>query len=176
MAELFSLLMNQNLNSVAVYETLPLIDTNYWELNKHLFVSDIVYDSIETIDKFYKYVVLIQEQQILIKQQQKQHLLQTQKNLGNAEYKLLTETFDTVIAPSINSASSNELPKFDENLFWKTYNIKQSLFKNIISNGCFTEYVSKQTSLTASTIFTSYALLEITGCQGYRKLREIAKM
>lgn len=176
MEEMLSLLTNQNLNSVAIYETLPIIDTNYWERNKHLFVEDIKHNSIETLDKFYKYVVLIQEQQLLIKQQQKQHLLQTQTSLGKGEYQLLIETFGQVTGSTINSYFSNELPKFDENLFWKIYATKQPLLKNIINNNCFTEYISKQTGSTASTIFKSYSLLEVTGCQGYRKLCEIAKM
>ena len=70
MQEIQSYITEQGLNFSAFYESLLLIDTNYWSKYKHLFVRKMDNKSYNNLNKFYQYIC-IQEQQDLLRNLQK---------------------------------------------------------------------------------------------------------
>ena len=71
MQEIQSYITEQGLNFSAFYESLLLIDTNYWSKYKHLFVRKMDNKSYNNLNKFYQYILCIQEQQDLLRNLQK---------------------------------------------------------------------------------------------------------
>ena len=71
MQEIQSCITEQGLNFSAFYESLLLIDTNYWSKYKHLFVRKMDNKSYNNLNKFYQYILCIQEQQDLLRNLQK---------------------------------------------------------------------------------------------------------
>ena len=69
--EIPTYIVNGLLNDTAFYESLILMEQNYWNEYKHLFVRKMDKESYNAINKFYDYVSEIQEQQELVKQMQK---------------------------------------------------------------------------------------------------------
>ena len=67
MQEIQSYITEQGLNFSAFYESLLLIDTNYWSKYKHLFVRKMDNKSYNNLNKFYQYILCIQEQQDLLR-------------------------------------------------------------------------------------------------------------
>lgn len=67
MQEIQSYITEQGLNFSAFYESLLLIDTNYWSKYKHLFVRKMGNKSYNNLNKFYQYILCIQEQQDLLR-------------------------------------------------------------------------------------------------------------
>ena len=60
MQEIQSYITEQGLNFSAFYESLLLIDTNYWSKYKHLFVRKMDNKSYNNLNKFYQYILCIQ--------------------------------------------------------------------------------------------------------------------
>lgn len=75
MQEIQSYITEQGLNFSAFYESLLLIDTNYWSKYKHLFVRKMGNKSYNNLNKFYQYILCIQEQQDLLRNLQKNYFL-----------------------------------------------------------------------------------------------------
>lgn len=75
MQEIQSYITEQGLNFSAFYESLLLIDTNYWSKYKHLFVRKMDNKSYNNLNKFYQYILCIQEQQDLLRNLQKNYFL-----------------------------------------------------------------------------------------------------
>ena len=73
MQEIQSYITEQGLNFSAFYESLLLIDTNYWSKYKHLFVRKMDNKSYNNLNKFYQYILCIQEQQDLLRNLQKNY-------------------------------------------------------------------------------------------------------
>lgn len=201
--EIQSYITNQGLNLTAFYESLPLIDVNHWNNYKHLFIRKIDNKSYESINKFYQYVTSIQEQQELIRNLQKNYFFVKQNAICNVEISYIIETLKEV---DFSSVSSNQLqsfiqeastasaekqldiftnlvkqieqnnPNIDMNRFWSVYQNKRNRFKSITNGDSLTLYTPEQISSTLQSLLKQYALLEIAGIEGYRKLCKIAKM
>lgn len=65
--EINSYVSNGRINSVAFYESLPLLEENYWNSYKHYFVGKMSADGYATLNKFYEYATEIQTQESLLK-------------------------------------------------------------------------------------------------------------
>lgn len=129
-----------------------LIDVNYWNNYKHLFVRKIDNKSYDSINKFYQYVTSMQEQQELLRNLQRNYFYVKQNAICNVEISFIIETLKEV---DCSSVSSNQL---------------QSFFQEVS-----TASAEKQSEiLTYEQILD--ALLEISGIEGYRTLCKIAKM
>ena len=86
MQEIQSYITEQGLNFSAFYESLLLIDTNYWSKYKHLFVRKMDNKSYNNLNKFYQYILCIQEQQDLLRNLQKNYFFVKQNAISNMEF------------------------------------------------------------------------------------------
>lgn len=204
MQEIQSYITEQGLNFSAFYESLLLIETNYWNKYKHLFVRKIDNKSYNNLNKFYQYILSIQEQQELLRNLQKNYFFVKQNSISNTEFMYICETlreveqsiitseqFQTFIN-SIPGDGDNETnkqtlsnllthlqqkkPNMDMERFWTIYQNKRQLFLNITNGNSLTAYTPMQISTTIQAVLKQYALLEITGTDGYKKLRKMASM
>ena len=69
--EISTFIVEGKLNDTAFYESLSLMEENYWSKYKHYFVRDIDSTSYGSLNQFYNYVAGVQEQQLLMKALQK---------------------------------------------------------------------------------------------------------
>lgn len=201
--EIQSYITNQGLNLTAFYESLPLIDVNYWNNYKHLFVRKIDNKSYDSINKFYQYVTSMQEQQELLRNLQRNYFYVKQNAICNVEISFIIETLKEV---DCSSVSSNQLqsffqevstasaekqseiltnlvkqveqnnPDIDMGRFWSIYQSKRKRFISITNGDSLTPYTPEQISSTLQSLLKQYVLLEIAGIEGYRTLCKIAKM
>ncbi len=203
--EIQSYITDKGLNFEAFYESLPLMDTNYWSKYKHLFIRKIDNKSYNNINKFFQFITCMQEQQELLRNLQKNYFFVKQNAISNVEFNYICETLreveNSIVSPeqlqallsSIHKESSSETnqqtitnmliqlqqknPNIDIERFWTTYNNKRQLFISITNNNnALTSYTPAQISATLQAVLKQYALLEITGSEGYRRLRHIAKI
>lgn len=72
--EISTFIVDGQLNETAFYESLPLMDTDYWNKYKHYFVRKMDATSYTALNQLYEYVSEIQEQQMLMKAFQKNSL------------------------------------------------------------------------------------------------------
>ena len=86
MQEIQSYITEQGLNFSAFYESLLLIETNYWSKYKHLFVRKMDNKSYNNLNKFYQYILCIQEQQDLLRNLQKNYFFVKQNAISNMEF------------------------------------------------------------------------------------------
>ena len=96
MQEIQSYITEQGLNFSAFYESLLLIDTNYWSKYKHLFVRKMDNKSYNNLNKFYQYILCIQEQQDLLRNLQKNYFFVKQNAISNMEFMYISETLREV--------------------------------------------------------------------------------
>lgn len=201
--EIQSYITNQGLNLTAFYESLPLIDVNYWNNYKHLFVRKIDNKSYDSINKFYQYVTSMQEQQELLRNLQRNYFYVKQNAICNVEISFIIETLKEV---DCSSVSSNQLqsffqevstasaekqteiltnlvkqieqnnPDIDMGRFWSIYQSKRKRFISITNGDSLTPYTPEQISSTLQSLLKQYVLLEIAGIEGYRTLCKIAKI
>ena len=201
--EIQSYITNQGLNLTAFYESLPLIDVNYWNNYKHLFVRKIDNKSYDSINKFYQYVTSMQEQQELLRNLQRNYFYVKQNAICNVEISFIIETLKEV---DCSSVSSNQLqsffqevstasaekqseiltnlvkqieqnnPDIDMSRFWSIYQSKRKRVISITNGDSLTPYTPEQISSTLQSLLKQYVLLEIAGIEGYRTLCKIAKM
>ena len=101
-SELQSYITDKGLNFAAFYESLPLIDVNYWNKYKHLFIRKMDNKSFDNLNKFYQYVTSMQEQQELMKNLQKQFFFVKQSAISNWEFSFIVETLKEVFATSVS--------------------------------------------------------------------------
>ena len=160
--------------------------------------------SYNNLNKFYQYILCIQEQQDLLRNLQKNYFFVKQNAISNMEFMYISETLREVeksmISPeqlqalinSIPKDSDNELnqqtlsniliqlqqknPNIDIERFWTVYQNKRQLFLNITNGNSLTAYTPMQISTTIQAVLKQYGLLEITGTDGYKKLRKMANM
>ena len=76
--EISTFIVDGQLNETAFYESLPLMDTDYWNKYKHYFVRKMDATSYTALNQLYEYVSEIQEQQMLMKAFQKNSFQITQ--------------------------------------------------------------------------------------------------
>ena len=117
MQEIQSYITEQGLNFSAFYESLLLIDTNYWSKYKHLFVRKMDNKSYNNLNKFYQYILCIQEQQDLLRNLQKNYFFVKQNAISNMEFMYITETLreveQSIISPEQLQALSLKIAIVD---------------------------------------------------------------
>ena len=67
-------------------------------------------------------------------------------------------------------------PNFDANQFWKIYSTKKDLLKTIVNSSPYISYVPTQVSETFNKAIKNISSIEVIGCEGFRKLKKIAKI
>lgn len=201
--EIQSYITDQGLNFSAFYESLPLMDANYWSEYKHLLIRKIDNKSYDNFNKFYQYIACMQEQQELLRNLQKNNFFVLQNMLSNAEYTFILETFkevgNSIITPDQLQELFNSIPKsqddnsvqtisnlieqlyqrnpnIDIERFWIVYKSKRDRFRAVIDSNELISYTPLQISITLKAVLEQYKLLEILGTDGYRKLRKLARI
>lgn len=206
--EIQSYITDKGLNEGAFYESLPLLDINYWNKYKHMFIRKIDNKCYNAFNKFYQYISCIQEQQELLRNLQKNYFFVKQQNISLVEFNFICETLKEMefkknsIVPSealkelrkaISKKNSNKInqetitnfliqlqqknPNIDIERFWTIYGNKRNPFLNVMNvDTSLTPYTPMQISTTLQAVLKQYNLLEISGTDGYRKLRKIAKL
>ena len=200
--EIQSYIANGQLNETAFYESRTLFVEDYWNRYKHYFVRKMDNKSYRTINTLYDCATEIQDQQQLMKHMQKNLFFLTQQVLANLEttyiiselnnsmqfpvdlqqiVKALTQTMPQNLEPTQKEAFENLLHQvsnsnknIDVTTFWNNYNRDRSnIFKVINQNG-LTTYTPLQIRLSLEKAINQYALLEVTGCDGYKLLKKVS--
>lgn len=200
--EISSYIIEGQLNATAFYESLSLIEENYWSKYKHYFVNKIDGKSFENINKLYKYALEIQDQQSLMKNMQKNTFFITQNLMANIESQYLLEglkakssldldkltTFLDKTFPqaatkeekenvlNLFSQNGKEISSKDWDLFWKKYNQQREELKYTINNKAFDEYIPVQIRMSLEKIIKQYMFLNIDALTGYAKIKKISKL
>lgn len=157
--EISGYIVNGQLNFGAFYESLPLMEKNYWNEYKHYFVQKMDTTSFNLLNQFYNYTSEIQEQQLLLKKLQKKHFYMTQSILTNTESQFIS-----------NGIIQN--PIFDANKFWNEYNNQKSALESIINQNALTVYTPVQITISIENMLKKYSMLTIVGSDGYRLLKK----
>lgn len=193
---------NNKINEKAIYETLDILTDNQWEKYRHIFIRIIDSDSFRRINKFYECVLSIREQLMLAKKLQHQHYFNLQELLFTDCNTFLLSTMDSVKSNSQMQNLRDEIskkethnedeeknktvfigildelqanPNYEVNNFWKIYNSKISQLKDIINQSPIISYIPLQISQTLNEQLKNVNSLEVIGCEGFRKLKKIAK-
>lgn len=192
------------INEKAIYETLDIITDNQWEKYRHFFIRKIDAHSFKTISKFYECALSIREQLIFAKQLQHQQYFNLQGLLNTDSNSVLIETMNSALLNTnmlklrdeiLNKEVKNDEeektkriyagivdeliqanPNFDLNNFWKSFNMKNNLLKEVFNKSPFITYIPLQVSHTLNEQLNNINAIEVIGCDGYRKLKKIAKM
>lgn len=193
-----SCIVDHKLNEGAFYEMLPLIGENYWSKYKHLFVRDMDAQSISLFDKQYKYVGVLQEQYNLIHNLQRNFFFVNQQVIANLEGNFISTGISTMDQSSVlmreiatkletENIQDKDLlmklvqqimtnnPNMDLGMFWNYYNANRSKLISIINQNALTEYIPVQIRISIENAISQYALLNISGCEGYKKLLKISQ-
>lgn len=200
--EISTFVVNGQLNAVAFYESLPLMETDYWNKYKHYFVREMDSSSYTAMNHFYEYVSEIQEQQLLMKSLQKNLFHVTQNVLSDLESKAIFQdltnactgltapnvvsAMDSMIPGNISESNKNTLhsmvqqvmnqnPNFDFNVFWKLYQAHKDRIESVINQNALTHYIPEQIHTSMEKILKKYSMLEITGKEGYRMLKKTSE-
>lgn len=200
--EISTFIVDGQLNETAFYESLPLMDTDYWNKYKHYFVRKMDATSYTALNQLYEYVSEIQEQQMLMKAFQKNSFQITQNVLANIESQFIVADLNNactgVTAQNITSAMGNMIPQgvseadrntlnamvqqiaaqnpnFDMNRFWSLYNQQRIWTKSIINQGALTSYIPVQIRISLEKMLKKYSMLEISGTEGYQMLKKTSK-
>ena len=196
--------IDNTINEKAFYETLDIITENQWEKYKHLFIKRIDSYSFKTINNFYELVLSVREQLIFVKQLQHQQYFNIQGMLDSNCNKFIMDTLDFSLSSTgikdfkqliVDKQATNEEeekqknlmlnildsliasnPNYDINQFWKIYNAKKELLKSVVNSSPYISYVPLQVSETFNKAIKNISSIEIIGCDGFRKLKRIAKI
>ncbi len=151
--EIQSYITEQGLNFNAFYESLPLMEVNYWNKYKHLFIRRIDNKSYNTFNKFYQYISCIQEQQDLFRNLLKNYFFVKQSSISNVEFNYICETLKEVesslISPEQLQALLDSIPKGNENE--KENEIIQQTLSNF-----FAQLQQKNSNIDAERFWTIY--------------------
>lgn len=191
------------IDSVSFYESVAILETNYWNKYKHYFVNSMDGNSFTAINQFYSYALEIQEQQMFAKELQKKSLLLVQQAINNLEFEFIKNGINSnygkidlnsllsSLAKSMPAGMSEEdknnllnlsklvldqNPGFDINQFWNVFD-KQKVRINLIFNSrgnIITNYSPIQVAVSLKKIFVKISLLTIIGRSGYTNLEKIA--
>lgn len=197
--EMAGYISGDQLNSVAYYESLPLMEENYWHKYKHLFVRSIDSSSFTRIDRYYDYAIELRDQQMLLKQIQKDGFAATQTSLANLETMCIascvaaayrSDDIHQMTSYALSALSScdpagglSELvqrltadsDQFDEKKFWQLYRDVQSKMTAAVNGNALTEYIPQQIRLSIENALSGCSHLEVVGTSGYVKLKKLAK-
>ena len=196
--------IGNTINEKEFYETLDIISENQWEKYKHLFIKKIDSYSFKTINNFYESVLSIKEQLVFVKQLQHQQLFNIQGMLNINCNKFILDALDFSLSANsikdfkqfiIEKSTTNEDEKkqkdlmlniFDElmktnqtidlNQFWKIYNTKKELLRDIVNLSPYISYIPGQVAETFNKAIKNINSIEVIGCAGFRKLMKIAKI
>lgn len=157
--EISGYIVNGQLNSGAFYESLPLMEKNYWHEYKHYFVQKLDATSYNLLNQFYNYTSAVQEQQILLKELQKNSLQMTHSLFINIESQFIA---NGIIKTQI----------FDANTFWNEYNNQKHALESIINQNALTVYTPAQIAISIENMLKKYSMLTIVGSDGYRLLKK----
>ncbi len=196
--------IDNTINEKAFYETLDIITENQWEKYKHLFIKKMDSYSFKTINNFYEAVLSVREQLLFVKQLQHQHyfniqnILDTDCNLfiidtinlksnssGIREYRKMIE--EKVTLNESDEKQKNVMikilddlmkanPNFDADQFWKMYGTKKEILKTIVNSSPYITYIPLQVSETYNKAIRNISSIEVIGCNGFQKLKKIAKI
>ena len=172
--EISTYIVDGKLNETAFYESLPLIEENYWSKYKHYFVKKMDAMSYGSMNQLYDYVLGIQEQQQLMKILQKNAFVLVQSILANLEAQLINFGLNNLYG-SIPMAQIWQNPRFDLNKFWNMYWQQDEKIKAIINKGVLTPYIPVQIKISLEKILKEYSMLEIVGTEGYQMLKKFSK-
>lgn len=168
--EISGYIVDGQLNNTAFYESLPLIETDYWNKYKHYFVQEMDANCYSLINSFYNYVSEVQEQQVLMKSLQKNHFYMMQSLIGNIEGQFISMG----INQSNNGATSPIVAQnqmFDANMFGNEFIRQRSKLESIINQNLLTTYIPTQIRISLENVLKKYSMLSITGSDGYRLLK-----
>lgn len=169
--EISTYIVDRKLDFVAFYEALPLMKEDYWNKYKHYFVRKMSARDFSNINKLYDYVSIIQEQQELLQNLQKNDFFIRQNLVMNSEMQVITATLQNKIAPP-------DLMNVDEQV------LKQVIpscmqyrgnLEKVINSSPFTTYVPEQIAQSLQKFLREYSMLSITGTEGYKMLEKQAK-
>ena len=156
----------------------------------------------KSLNQLYNYVSEIQEQQLLMKNLQKNSFILTQMLMMNMEAQLISaglgnsygsispaqisSTMENMIPPNVTEEDRKNLqiivkqivehnPNFDDNQFWNMYRQQDERLKGIINSGALIPYIPVQIKISLDKILREYSMLEITGSDGYQLLKKMSK-
>jgi len=188
--EISTFIVNGQLNETAFYESLPLMETNYWSKYKHYFVREMDATSYIVLNQLYDYVSEIQEQQMLIKSFQKNSFQITQRVLANIESQFIltdfynsclgvtTQNFPPIMGNMLNTVAQptiSQYQNFNTRQFWELYNQQRTLMSSIINQNALTSYTPNQIRISLEKMLKKYSMLEINGTEGYQMLKKTSK-
>lgn len=168
--EFSTFIVDGKLNETAFYESLPLMDTDYWNKYKHYFVRKMDATSYTALNQLYEYVSEIQEQQMLMKALQKNFFQITQNVLANIESQFIMTDLNNACA-----GVTAQNPNFDMSRFWSLYEQQRNWTKSIINQGALIPYIPVQIRLSLEKMLKKYSMLEISGTDGYQMLKKTSK-
>ena len=183
--ELTSYLSDHSINNTAFYESLPLMEENYWEKYKHYFVRDIDASSYATLNQFYMYVSEIQEQQVLIKSLQRNHFFIVQNTILNMESQIIAsdlkayhaDTFPqdfAVLTGNIPSVVTQGSATHDIR-FQDLYSQQKSYIENaLVTQNNLTMYIPEQIYSSLDKILRKKSMLTVVGTDGYQLLKKLS--
>ena len=169
--EISTYIVDRKLDFVAFYEALPLMKEDYWNKYKHYFVRKMSARDFSNINKLYDYVSIIQEQQELLQNLQKNDFFVRQNLVMNSEMQVITASLQNKIAPP-------DLMNVDEQV------LKQVIpscmqyrgnLEKVINSSPFTTYVPEQIAQSLQKFLREYSMLSVTGTEGYKMLEKQAK-
>lgn len=198
--ELSTYIGEGKINSVAFYEALPLIKENYWDKYKHYFVRKMSTKDFSNINKLYDYVYIIQEQQVLIQNLQKNDFFIRQNLVMNSEMQFIAamlqntggqhnlkqkEMIDaltkTVPSDLLNTdkatfeqALKQVIPQ-DMDFNFRVYMSYRENLEKFINRNPFTTYMPEQITQSLQKILREYSMLTVDGTEGYKMLEKQAK-
>ena len=144
---------------------------DYWNKYKHYFVRKMSARDFSNINKLYDYVSIIQEQQELLQNLQKNDFFVRQNLVMNSEMQVITATLQNKIAPP-------DLMNVDEQV------LKQVIpscmqyrgnLEKVINSSPFTTYVPEQIAQSLQKVLREYSMLTVDGTEGYKMLEKQAK-
>jgi len=201
-AEIGSYISEGKLNDGAFYESQMLFKTDYWDKHKHYFVRKMDSFSFRMFDEFYNCALEILEQQQLMKNLQKNSLFLIQQMLMQSETNYILQILamcaqNPVDVPNLLGAIKGSLPSdvsdeqksalenlmkrmsasnqnIDPDTFWNIYNHSKANLRSVINQNALTHYIPVQIRITLENALKKYNAIQVIGCEGYRKLKQIA--
>lgn len=202
--DIASRISNGQLNNTAFYESLPLMEENYWEKYKHIFVKNMTAQSINEMDEFFQYARVIQDQQQVIVNLEKNHFFVVQQSLCSLESQILLASLTNPQAPEkvdlvFDLLKSMGMPDCDptresemkESLttllkggdqtndlheIEGNFAAQKSLIEKAYNDVCFTDYIPVQTRISLEKTIRQCSLIEVKASAAFRKLSAIAKI
>lgn len=197
-----SYIVEKTLSAPAFYESQPLFKEDYWNKYKHYFVKKLDARSFIIFDEFYSCAAGILEQQQLMKSLQKNFFFVKQNVVSNVESNLICEAMKistgeinkdnivkalgSLLPQGVSGEDRNTIdsmlngfinvgPNYNLNLTKECFLKKRCAFVELANtNGVLTTYIPDQIRISLENAIKKVTLLEIVGCEGFRKMKQIA--